>query len=538
MWRGVSCEGGIPLAMPLPRMNAMQDDGCMSGHVFHAGIAGEDALPNGSKRHLCIFVHGMAGCSQEFETWMRCLKEEVPTWTLHALKTLEQFTRPIIGGNMRLLASQVAKEIAEVVQHMSKRSPEQAKGKNIVLHCIGHSMGGIAVRGALPELFGLVPDIEPGTYMALSTPLIGIRAGPGAPTAFWRNLSCLTASVSPQLPQLAVQDGTSTKRPYLIELADPDGEYIQALALFKRRICVAMKQGDIVIPTASGALWGDQSWSTPNELVAGAIAGWGYEAISGPASSKVRTTSYCSVFEFEESVRPPVVTGAWDQSADKACVYPRDALQGLLTLDWTRIVVKLQLPKATVHVFLLGKESDQSQLERVFSQDCVKDLCKLVAEGQDLSQTGAWSPWLYEKRPPLWHKTVDGRACSPKECKGKWSVATEEGIGNVICYTFPSPDQARFFFNSFLTTSRILFDEKQNEQGKAGANLASFSTIRRKFLDGCQGIGMDACTSSVRNVYSVEVELPTMFREDPVLRKHSIESEVDFDLGRTRTFSV
>eukprot|EP00971_Amphidinium_carterae_P178140 3533403-Amphidinium_carterae.1 len=40
----------------------------------------------------------------------------------------------------------------------------------------------------------------------------------------------------------------------------------------------------------------------------------------------------------------------------KACVYPRDALQGLLTLDWTRIVVKLQLPKATVHVFLLGKE--------------------------------------------------------------------------------------------------------------------------------------------------------------------------------------
>eukprot|EP00971_Amphidinium_carterae_P195134 3872141-Amphidinium_carterae.1 len=32
------------------------------------------------------------------------------------------------------------------------------------------------------------------------------------------------------------------------------------------------------------------------------------------------------------------------------------------------------------------KEKDQSGLERTFSCECVSDLCKLVAEGQDFAQ--------------------------------------------------------------------------------------------------------------------------------------------------------
>eukprot|EP00971_Amphidinium_carterae_P123709 2450087-Amphidinium_carterae.1 len=92
---------------------------------------------------------------------------QVPSWTLVALQTLEQYAMPIFGGDIQRLASQVAKETVEVVQQL------EATGKDIVLHCIGHSMGGVAVRGALPELFSKLPDIEPGTYMALSSPHIG-----------------------------------------------------------------------------------------------------------------------------------------------------------------------------------------------------------------------------------------------------------------------------------------------------------------------------------------------------------------------------
>mmetsp|Transcript_11046 Transcript_11046/g.25043 ORF Transcript_11046/g.25043 Transcript_11046/m.25043 type:complete len:299 (+) Transcript_11046:536-1432(+) len=293
----------------------------------------------------------------------------------------------------------------------------------------------------------------------------------------WRNLSCVMGAFSPQLPQLAIQDWSSTKRPYLIQLADPDGDFIRALARFQRRICVTMKEGDAVIPAASGALWGDKSWCGRTVLPQGTIAGWGYEAVSFFASS-------CA---------PPLGDGSsWDLSADRTCAYPRAALEGLLSLDWTRIVVNLQLPKATVHVFLLAKEKDQSGLERTFSCECVSDLCKLVAEGQDFAQAQERSLWLQEKKAPCWVRTVNGSPCLAEECIGQWTVATEEGPGNVRCYAFEVQDDARYFFNSFHTTSRILFDDNLMEQGRAGANLASFYTIRTKFLDECRRVATDA----------------------------------------------
>merc|ERR1712226_1681729 len=95
----------------------------------------------------------------------------------------------------------------------------------------------------------------------------------------WRNLSRLTGFLSPQLPQLAVQDRPDGENPYLVSLADTESSHIAALGCFQRRICVTMVHGDIVIPAASGALWADRKWAKPAHPPS-QVAGWGFEAYS------------------------------------------------------------------------------------------------------------------------------------------------------------------------------------------------------------------------------------------------------------------
>ena len=136
----------------------------------------------------------------------RCevLSERFPTWRLVALTSLAQAARPMAGA-LDLLAARAAEEIKASL-------PTGA----VTLHCVGHSMGGIILRGALPAVLqDLGGRVTLGHYLSLSTPHLGIRAAWSSPHA-WRNLAApLTACVTSQISQLAVEDEPdgASKRP-------------------------------------------------------------------------------------------------------------------------------------------------------------------------------------------------------------------------------------------------------------------------------------------------------------------------------------
>jgi len=242
----------------------------------NAPPADAEGFTSGDCIALCIFAHGMGGNSQDWKVWVESLTPLVPDWTLFPLE-LKDHVAPLIGEGLDVVADIAAGLVIEAARaQLARNSHSCAGSRSLTLHCIGHSMGGVILRGALPNIFAAVPDVEAGVFMSLSSPHLGVQASWGAPQDMWRNLSFVLRPFSPQIPQLAIQDkGT----PYLVGLADPDGPYVVALRKFRRRICMSMGPKDLVIPTASACLWAERPWTAPIPP-ARQIAGWGFEAMS------------------------------------------------------------------------------------------------------------------------------------------------------------------------------------------------------------------------------------------------------------------
>jgi len=456
------------------------DNGCGQSFGEPMAEATSSAAAHG-QRVLVVFAHGMAGCAGDWATWLECLGALRPQWRLRALVSMEPHVKPIIGKGLDELAVLAAEEILEEVRQAEIEATDDAD-EPVTLHCVGHSMGGLVLRAAMPAVFREAPPtMRAGTFLTLATPHLGIQASWGAPESMWRNLSRVGRIWSNQLPQLAVQD-TSSGTPFLVALSDPQGEYLPALDRFQRRACVTMAHGDFVIPTASGCIWADRAWPKP-ELDAGhpsrqrrrrgrgrgggIMAGWGFEAMARNQALP-RPSEVASVGSRELS---------WMTCQDGAVTFPRQILDGLQTTSWERLVVRLNIPGATTHVFLIGKRSDQSELEHCFSRACVGQLASMLAKSDEL---GDALEGIFPELP-CWMRTLDVRESSRRECEGRWVVATEEGLGMVALYAFAEEVEANFYFDSMGATARILFDPKRQEMRYGGANLASFSTIRAVF---------------------------------------------------------
>jgi hypothetical protein len=151
-------------------------------------------------------------------------------------------------------------------------------------------------------------------------------------------------------------------------------------------------------------------------------------------------------------------------------------LEGLDSLLWERLAVRLQFRGAAVHVFLIAKAAEQGELEHLYSRECVERLAELLV-GCD--GAGGGQPPM--PSAPCWMRTLEVKACSREDCLGRWVVATEEGIGVVRLYSFASEVEATFHFKSLAATSRVLFDPDRNERQRDGANIGAFSTIRKRF---------------------------------------------------------
>jgi len=449
--------------------------------------------------HLCIFAHGMAGTKDDWAAWVECLRRRCPHWTLRPLECLRDHVKPIVGKGLDALATLAGDEILHAINE--EEQLQQDYLGPLTLHCVGHSMGGLVLRAGLHKVFQEMPEVRAGVFLTLSTPHLGVQAGWGAPEALWRNLSCLTAFISPQCPQLAIQDHSATghEPPFLVALADPEGPHIAALRRFQRRLCITMSHGDNLIPAASGIIWADKRWRKA-QLPETAVVGWGFEDhceemragyddgfCSSSSSSNTDVSSSCArdgsctpnQIDHSDSFRTHhrrERSAVWTKSTDGTSRFPRQILEGLDTLLWERLAVRLQFRGAAVHVFLIAKTAEQGELEHLYSLECVERLAELFV-GCDGAGGGQPPPPSF----PCWMRTLEVKAGSREDCLGRWVVATEEGIGAVRLYPFATEVEAIFHFKSLAATSRVLFDPDRNERQRDGANIGAFSTIRKRF---------------------------------------------------------
>eukprot|EP00928_Gymnodinium_smaydae_P024838 TRINITY_DN19984_c0_g1_i1.p1 TRINITY_DN19984_c0_g1~~TRINITY_DN19984_c0_g1_i1.p1 ORF type:complete len:912 (+),score=133.29 TRINITY_DN19984_c0_g1_i1:79-2814(+) len=265
---------------------------------------------------LCILVHGVMGSHRDWKQWIKTLEDKFPTWVIMPLRSLQWGSR-FLGQGIEVLSEKAAIEIAKYVKSMQKC----AGNGEVTLNFIGHSMGGLIIRGCLPQLlneFG--GSVKLGHYMSLSTPHLGGQPAPGASLFHqWKHLSLLTSKFSSQAVQLGIEDesmscekcgywrttaldpsrfagpnkpfslkpgsdcdrcgGKLRKRDHLlVEMAE--GEYIKALRQFKTRTCVAMMCKDGAVHPSAGLIRRDNV-EPPDTQGGKKDSFWGFADVSG-----------------------------------------------------------------------------------------------------------------------------------------------------------------------------------------------------------------------------------------------------------------
>jgi len=224
--------------------------GAFSASVVEAEplVGGSAPMASVSGRNICVLVHGMGGDANDWEVWVELLTSRFPSWVVWPLKTLANGCR-FMGLGLDALEKLAAEEIVEAIRSIGQ-------SEHVTLHCIGHSMGGLIVRGALAHVLDtLAPrDLQLGHYLSLSSPHLGIQASWAAPLQLWRNLCVLSRPISSQLAQLAIQDTAGPEQPYLVALGDASGRPVEILRRFRRCTCVTLASGDPLIPLPSGVI--------------------------------------------------------------------------------------------------------------------------------------------------------------------------------------------------------------------------------------------------------------------------------------------
>ncbi|CAL1171191.1 unnamed protein product [Cladocopium goreaui] len=372
---------------------------------------------------LCIMVHGMGGSDADWQTWVEILSQRFPDWVLWPLQKLRAASS-FMGRDLRELSKMAAAEIFEVVRGTQASSP----GSRIVLHCIGHSMGGLIIRGALPSLLENFDDsVDLGHYLSLSSPHMGIQSSWLLPLHAWRNLCWLSRPVSLQLPQLALQD--CSERPYLLEISHAESESMEILGQFQSCSCASLAFGDPLIPSASGMInpemlleshsivdesfWRLEFDDTFAERSAGTrapgikepTAKWmvisktllavlhmmlsllfGFMIAMASPCTILRTTlkrssmSEVQLRKGDSSPEGPAPKLSWTFSQDLKCRYPEEIYDGLVSIPWRRILAYAHHRPVgrNMHVFLIGKRAEQHPEEHKMSRQCIERLAEIL----------------------------------------------------------------------------------------------------------------------------------------------------------------
>lgn len=230
-----------------------------------------------------------------------------------------------------------------------------------------------------------------------------------------------------------------------------------------------MSGSDVVIPPASGSLLTDRVWEAPSQDAQ--APAWGFESCS---HNQVQHVEHRRKTNRKLSCSPwPQGSLQWSESADRGCWYPTQILDGLLTLAWERLVIRVRLPRApkNIHTFTIAKAIEQGELEHVFAQDCVKFLAKLLTQDTPVSL-----------QAPCWIRLVEmpmAQDTTSNKCAGAWAVASRTGFGPVKFFSLTSEEEAKCFFDA-LSGTRVMFNPQAGEVAARGPHDAR-RTVRRAY---------------------------------------------------------
>lgn len=196
-------------------------------------------------KHLIIVCHGLHGTIKDVEKLANALSLSRNDAVVHpstansgAFRSIKTTSLGILEGGRRL-----SKEVLELLGESP--SIEQ-------LSMVGHSLGGLYCRAAVPAIMEKRPDIELHTYMSIASPHCGSSNHlliPGAETFLKWGLLGLTG-----IDLMLSDDGGPNGIPILVWLSDPSGPYWQALSRFKRRVNFVVRENDDKVPFHSAAL--------------------------------------------------------------------------------------------------------------------------------------------------------------------------------------------------------------------------------------------------------------------------------------------
>jgi triacylglycerol esterase/lipase EstA (alpha/beta hydrolase family) len=162
------------------------------------------------KVHLIVLVHGFQGNSNDMRTLKNCLSVLHPEVLFLCSKDNEENTE----NDIEDMGKKLAKEINEFI---SEWCSESILGK---ISFLGHSLGGIIVRAALPYLEKYKDKMW--TFVTLSCPHLGyMYASNTIMTAGmwllkqWKKSKCLA--------QLTMTDTKDSKESYLYKLSQKQG---------------------------------------------------------------------------------------------------------------------------------------------------------------------------------------------------------------------------------------------------------------------------------------------------------------------------
>lgn len=344
------------------------------------------------REDLCVLVHGIEGSNQDMQIWQERLQLLRPEWHLLLAASISQTCR-VVGDGIDRLGELLAREVLDALKEFG--------GRQVRLHFVGHSLGGLVARAALP-LIAEAEEVEPealeyGHFVSLNSPHLGVRSG--HPFTCWKNLG----DIIPQrlgllrlIHQVTLQDreeltkapagssissssGRGVPRPFLEELADPTGAPSRALRRCASRSAVAASHWDVMVPCCTAAICAENTFPSPSLFTGYWWPFWRIDAAVGPdgLAARLRRPSAAAArwaapegaaerfrrsveevsFSRQTSGASPARPGPrLRKSSDSEVEFVPDMLQGLSSLTWRRVTYTVHFPFADVHLFTIGKD--------------------------------------------------------------------------------------------------------------------------------------------------------------------------------------
>ena len=185
--------------------------------------------------HLIVLVHGFQGCSND----LKSLKNNIAVFHPEALFLCSEINENKTEGNIEDMGEMLSQEVINYIQEWC---PEPTLA---MISFIGHSLGGVIIRAALPFLFNYKNKMC--TFVTISSPHLGyMYASNTIVNAGLWILKRLKNSLC--LEQLTLTDETDYKDCYLYKLSSKEG-----LNWFKNILLLSSYQ-DRYIPVESARI--------------------------------------------------------------------------------------------------------------------------------------------------------------------------------------------------------------------------------------------------------------------------------------------